>query len=103
MKKKNRNPSARGIFIFVIRAIVALAVLIFILASYEVNNVLHPPRINPQGKTLRKYHIPYQYVDLITEDGVRLSAWYTPPKNGAVILLAHGHGEKRPEWGYALL
>ncbi len=35
-------------------------------------------------------------MDLITDDGVRLSAWYTPPHNGAVILLAHGYGDNRP-------
>ncbi len=42
-------------------------------------------------------------MDLTTEDGIRLMAWYTPPKNGAVILLAHGYGDNRPEWVYALL
>jgi fermentation-respiration switch protein FrsA (DUF1100 family) len=33
---------------------------------------------------------PYQDVTLLTEDGLKLSAWYTPPENGAVILVAHG-------------
>lgn len=42
-------------------------------------------------------------MELVTEDGVRLSAWYTPPRNGAVILLAHGYGDNRPEWVHALL
>jgi fermentation-respiration switch protein FrsA (DUF1100 family) len=42
-------------------------------------------------------------VNLYTEDGIRLSAWYTPPKNGAVILLAHGYGDNRPEWVYEML
>src|SRR5215510_463288 len=69
----------------------------------EVNRVLHPRRIIPPGNTLRKYKIPYQDVDLITEDGIRLSAWYTPPRNGAVILLAHGYGDNRPEWIHAML
>jgi fermentation-respiration switch protein FrsA (DUF1100 family) len=64
---------------------------------------LHPPRIIPPGNTLRKYKIPYQDVDLITEDGIRLSAWYTPARNGTVILLAHGYGDNRPEWVHALL
>jgi fermentation-respiration switch protein FrsA (DUF1100 family) len=75
-----------------------------LIASFvELNDVLHPPRIVPQGKTLQKYKIEYRSVDLITEDGVRLAAWYTPPQNGAVILLAHGYGNKRPEWVHALL
>jgi pimeloyl-ACP methyl ester carboxylesterase len=69
----------------------------------EVNKALHPPRIIPPGNTLRKYNIEYQPVDLITDDGIRLSAWYTPPTNGAVILLEHGYGDNRPESIHALL
>jgi len=69
----------------------------------EVNHVLHPPRLIPPGNTLRKYKVAYQPVDLVTEDGIRLSAWYTPPRNGAVILLAHGYGDNRPEWVYEML
>ena len=70
----------------------------------EVNNALHPPRIVPPGNTLRKYDIHYQYIDLLTKDEVRLSAWYTPPRKGnTVILLAHGYGDNRPEWVHALL
>ena len=83
---------------FSIKAIVALAVLTVLIGFAEINNALHPPRIIPPGNTLRKYNIPYQNVDLITEDGIRLAAWYTPPRKGAVILLAHGYGDNRPEW-----
>ncbi len=69
----------------------------------EVNHILHPLRLIPLGNTLRKYKIPYQTIDLVTADGIHLAAWYTPPRNGAVILLAHGYGERRPEWVYSLL
>lgn len=93
----------KSILIYTVKAFLVAVVLIAVVAALEVNHVLHPPRYIPQGKTLRKYHIPYQDVDLITADGIRLSAWYTPPRNGAVILLAHGYGEKRPEWVYALV
>jgi len=80
-----------------------MAIAIILASAIKLNDALHPPRTIPQGRTLRKYKIDYRPVDLITEDGIRLSAWYTPPKNGAVILLAHGYGNKRPEWVYALL
>jgi len=80
-----------------------LVVSAIILGFVEVNNALHPPRIIPPGNTLRKYHIPYQNIDLITQDRIRLSAWYTPPQNGVVILLAHGYGDNRPEWVHELL
>ena len=93
----------RAIFAFAVKTIVTLTILTIVMSLLEVNHILHPPRTVPQGKTLRKYKIDYRPIDLTTADGVRLSAWYTPPRNGAVILLAHGYGNKRPEWVYALL
>jgi fermentation-respiration switch protein FrsA (DUF1100 family) len=69
----------------------------------KLNNALRPPRKVASGTLLAKWKIKYQSVDLLTEDGIRLSAWYTPPANGAVILLAHPYGEHRPEWVYELL
>jgi hypothetical protein len=81
-----------------IKVVAILFAFIAMLGFVEVNNALHPPRIIPPGNTLKKLNIPYQSIDLITEDGVRLSAWYTPPRNGVVILLAHGYGDNRPEW-----
>ena len=89
--------------IFAFKAILILAALITLVGFVEVNNALHPPRIIPPGNTLKKFNIPYQSVDLVTEDGVRLAAWYTPPRNGVVILLAHGYGDNRPEWVHTML
>jgi uncharacterized protein len=102
MQNQCRKSQVRSIVNFAIKFISALFVLLILVSSAEVNNVLHPPRIVPEGKTLRKFHIEYHDVDLVTEDGIRLSAWYTPPRNGAVILLAHGYGNKRPEWVYEM-
>ena len=93
----------RFILKFILRLSALLAVTFVLIGFAEVNKALHPPRIIPLGNTLRKYNIPYQSLDLITEDGIRLSAWYTPPKNGVVILLAHGYGNKRPEWVHEML
>jgi fermentation-respiration switch protein FrsA (DUF1100 family) len=91
------------IFGIIWKAIAVFLVATLLIGFAEVNNALHPPRIIPPGNTLRKYKVPYQRVDLVTEDGIRLAAWYTPPKNGAVILLAHGYGDNRPEWVYEML
>lgn len=103
MNKLRGNHWAKPVLVFAIKVIVVLAILITLTGLVEVNNALHPPRIIPPGNTLRKYKIEYQSIDLITDDGIRLSAWYTPPKNGVVILLAHGYGDNRPEWVHALL
>lgn len=80
--------------------------ILTILASlglYGLYDVMHPPRKIPSGTTLREENIQFQRIDLQTEDGISLAAWYTPPKNGVVILLAHGYGDNRPEWVYAFL
>jgi uncharacterized protein len=42
-----------------------------------------------------KLAIPHRDVTLTTSDGVKLAAWYVPPRNGAVVLLVHGAGGDR--------
>jgi len=98
-----KNKSWRSILTFTVKAITALAVLTILVGLAQVNNALHPPRIVPPGNTLRESRIEFQHLDLITEDGIRLSAWYTHPRKGAVILLAHGYGDNRPEWVHVML
>lgn len=103
MKKAFGKYRSRSILSFAAKVIIVLAVFTIALGFAEVNNALHPPRIIPPGNTLRENKIEFQQLDLITEDGIRLSAWYTSPRKGAVILLAHGYGDNRPEWIHALL
>ncbi len=38
---------------------------------------------------------PVESVTFESENGIRLAGWYTPPKNGAVIILLHGYGGNR--------
>jgi uncharacterized protein len=83
--------------------ILSFIILLIGFGVYGTYDALHPPRIVPPGNTLREEGIPFQAIDLITQDGIRLSAWYTPPQKGTVILLAHGYGDNRPEWIYAML
>lgn len=80
-----------------------LLVVMTTLGLYGLYDVMHPPRKIPPGTTLTEANIPFQRLELRTKDGISLAAWYTPPKNGVVILLAHGYGDNRPEWIYALL
>lgn len=86
------------------------AMLLFLAAlgtavgvSYDqAMGYLHPVRNMPSGAFLTAHGIEFQDVELVTEDGVRLSAWYTPAKNGTVILVAHGYGDRRTEDFYEL-
>ncbi|MBK9928086.1 MAG: alpha/beta hydrolase [Anaerolineales bacterium] len=103
MKETHGNNKVKSILAFAGKTTTLLVLSTILIAFIAVNNALHPPRIIPPGNTLRKLHIPYQSLDLITEDDIRLSAWYTPPQNGVVILLAHGYGDNRPEWVHAVL
>ncbi|HLO29484.1 MAG TPA: alpha/beta fold hydrolase, partial [Anaerolineales bacterium] len=74
-----------------------------IWVSYgQARSYLHPERHIATGALLQANGIEFQDVELTTEDNVKVSAWYTPPKNGAVILVAHGYGDKRPEDFYVL-
>jgi fermentation-respiration switch protein FrsA (DUF1100 family) len=103
MKMTIGDHPIKSILAFATKVIISLTVLIVLIGFSEVNYALHPPRIIPPGNTLREENIHYGYIDLHTEDGVRLAAWYTPPRKGSVILLAHGYGDNRPEWIHAWL
>ena len=84
----------------------SLALTFFILVFHTSNrwaqSFLHPARDIPAGDSLKQNNIPYQEIELTAADGVKLAAWYTPPKNGAVILVAHGYGSSRPEDMYVM-
>jgi uncharacterized protein len=80
----------------------ALTVALLGVSYRQAGNYLHPTRQISWGTLLQEQGIEVQEVELTTEDNIKLSAWYTPPKNGAVILVAHGYGGSRPEHYHAL-
>ena len=82
--------------------LLALAGTILVVSYQQTLSYLHPARQTSSSDLLRANGIDFQEVDLVTEDNVKLSAWYTPPKNGAVILVAHGYGASRPEHYHTL-
>ena len=74
----------------------AMAVLWFVLLplTVAVNATNRPP--GPLGPvTPARYGLGYQDVVFRTVDGVRLSAWYIPPRNGAAVVLLPGAGSTR--------
>ena len=74
----------------------AMAVLWFVLLplTVAVNATSRPP--GPVGPaTPAHYGLGYQDVAFRTADGVRLSAWYIPPRNGAAVVLLPGAGSTR--------
>lgn len=83
---------ATGVLLFGI----FVATLIF--TSRWTQSILYPSRYEPPtGNLLKAKQIPFEDIMLTTEDGLKLAAWYTPPQNGALILVAHGYNDNRPE------
>lgn len=89
-----------------------LSVALTLFAYNNAEDYVHPRRLQPpSGEELLAHGIEYRDIELLTSDGIRLSAWYTPPKNGVVILVAHGNAAVRPidfyllfaEQGYGVL
>lgn len=102
----NQKINFRYVFKIFSTIIFSITLAIIFLSIYFTNlwvqAILQPTKIIPTGNFLKEKNIQYQDVTLITKDGLTLSAWYTPPKNGALILLAHGFADNRPESLYVM-
>jgi uncharacterized protein len=74
----------------------ALALLQFVLMplTYAFHATNRPPGALGTG-TPAQYGLTYQNVAFRTADGVRLSAWYIPARNGAAVVLLPGAGSTR--------
>ncbi len=69
---------------------------VFWVAWRGVDLYLHPPRHTSVPETLpAAYGVAYRDLILQATDGITLAAWYVPPRNGCVILQAHGYGGRR--------
>jgi dipeptidyl aminopeptidase/acylaminoacyl peptidase len=89
-------------FVTALSLLLTFSGMILWVSYQQTVDYLHPARQTSTGELLRANGIDFQEIELITEDNVSLSAWYTPPKNGAVILVAHGYGASRTEHYHAL-
>ena len=78
-----------GIFSFVL-----VALVLMLYSSYKES-------IEDSRPTPSKVEIPedlafdVEEVTFLSEDGLRMSGWYMPPKNGVTIILLHGYGGNR--------
>lgn len=61
-----------------------------------VEKIIHPER-KPVPRVTSIGDVAARLVALRTSDGLLLRAWYVPSRNGATIILAHGHGENRAQ------
>jgi dienelactone hydrolase len=73
-----------------------LLVLMFVLFPLTVAvNVTNRPPGQLGSSTPADHGLAYRDVGFRTSDGVRLSAWYIPSRNGAAVVLLHGAGSTR--------
>jgi len=87
----------RNLFLFGLGAIVlAFTVGATYLARRLALAYMHPPRASRDpADNPAQYGVPFEDVVLTTADDLELAAWYTPPHNGALILVAHGYADHR--------
>ena len=71
---------------------VAILVILTINAAHVINSYIHPTRYVSE-ETPARFAMEYDDVEITTEDGVRLSAWYVPaPKKvDQAIVVLHGY------------
>ncbi len=76
--------------------VVAIVAMYAIVSYHGAQFYLRPDGVQIRSKdTPAKFGITYQAVTLTTADKIDLAAWYTVPKNGVLILVAHGYGAER--------
>ncbi len=80
----------------VVCALIGLLIGSAYLGYRGAQHYIYPPRAAlPLDETPARFGSDYEDIHLFTQDGITLSAWYTPAQNGAVILIAHGYGAAR--------
>lgn len=91
---RRRLVAAVGLALF---AVILLADAEAIRVASRVAATLHPPRARV---TAPDSVAPLLPVALTTADDVVLHGWYVPSRNGAAVVLAHGHGAQRAQLGF---
>lgn len=66
-----------------------------IIPAYMANRAIHPERFPIGSLTPMDVALDYEEVTLTTIDGIRLSGWYIPAKNGAAVIAVHAYNGNR--------
>lgn len=94
MKRKTR------LILNVAIGILLLAVIgILNVTRNEAHNLITAPMEsrNFPEETPAMYNLPYEDVEIISSDGLKLAGWFVPSQNGAVIIMQHGYKSTRKE------
>jgi fermentation-respiration switch protein FrsA (DUF1100 family) len=77
---------------------ILLLVGVGVVASYlQAEVFIHnpPERRSAEAQTPADYQMTYESLELKTQDGIRLAAWYIPSHNRAAVILIHGYKSDR--------
>jgi fermentation-respiration switch protein FrsA (DUF1100 family) len=94
------NRKIRNLTLFGLGCLLAAALFIIIiyLPYGRAYGLVHPAR-TAIDRTPADLGIPtYEDIRLVTSDGLTLTAWYIPPRNGAVVICVHGMGGNRTQF-----
>ena len=95
--KKAKKTHRLIIFTIVVTIFVAVPYVILDLSATAAHYMITNPiegRVSPR-RNPAEYGIDYETIELKTEDGMRLAAWYIPSKNGAAVIAVHGYKSNR--------
>lgn len=88
-----RRPSWRTVpASLAITAITVLVVAYGILPAVRATAIARPPRTTV-ARSPDDFGLPAEDVTFTTTRGEAMRAWYAPPANGAVVVIAHGFGD----------
>jgi uncharacterized protein len=76
----------------------AAAVMLLFVLSWSLGQAVaatNVPRPSVGSRTPADVGLTYRDVEFAAADGVRLSGWYVPSRNGAAVVLLHGAGSTR--------
>ncbi len=77
---------------------ILLLIGVGVAASYFQAEIFihnHPERRSSEVETPADYQMAYEDLELKTQDGLRLAAWYVPSHNRAAVILIHGYKSNR--------
>ncbi len=94
MSRKLRNLTLFGLGSFLVIFLLAFGVALPYGRAY---GLVHPARA-PIDRAPADLGLPYEDIQLTTSDGLTLTAWYIPPRNGVVVICVHGLGGNRAQF-----
>ncbi len=77
--------------------LILLIAALLVFSYRQAWSLTHPPR-RPLTRTPTDLGIPFEEITFPTEDGLTLSGWYIPARNGRTLIACHGIYDNREQF-----